>query len=163
MRIQPAAMWTLAFALIALGACSKPEPAAAPDAASPTTGTTAPVTAAAAPTMVTGTVDLEDFAVLYADVFLVQMRAQKLMMAAARANDAGELAKLKAATERSVVQIVERHGMPMGQYKEVVKRLNADRALSQQVADRVQKILKDRGDLPKDTPRAVVDAPAGGR
>lgn len=163
MRIQAAAMWTLAFALIALEACSKPEPAAAPDAAKPSTGTTAPVMAATAPARFTGTVDLEDFAMLYADVFLVQMQAQKLMMAATRANDVGELAKLKAATERSVAQIVERHGMPLEQYKAVVKRLNADRALSQRVADRVQKILKDRGDLPKDAPRAVVDAPAGGR
>lgn len=153
---------------VAAGCSSSGEqPAPAADAALPVTDTTAPVTGAVAPVTglpaaLPGSVDLNDFAVVYADVFMVQLRAQKLISAAIQANDAVELAKLRAATERSVVDIVERHGMPIDVYKQTVRRLNEDRALSQKVADQVQKILKDRGDLPADAPRAVVGGPAKG-
>ena len=146
----------------AVAACTPSSDTATSDAdsAAPVTDAAAPTTAAAAasapPVELPESVDLNEFAAVYADVFLVQMRAQKLISAAIRAQDAEELAKLRVATERSVIDIVERHGMPIEVYKQTVQRLNQNRALSQQVADRVQAILKERGDLPADAPHAVV-------
>ncbi len=152
--------------LAAIVGCTPSEKTTAPDAgpAAPVTDTAAPATSATAPSVnLPDSVDLNEFAAVYADVFLVQMRAQKLISAAIRAQDAQELAKLRAATERSVIDIVERHGMPIEVYKQTVQRLNQDRALSQQVANRVQAILKERGDLPADAPHAVVGGQTKGR